>query len=124
MCIRDRVINEEEAVWMRELFYKVVHEGASGYALAEMCIRDSGFYREHGTRKDGNSSSKCNEESFDVRKKLLSLRLSFCFTDKGFYLPPVSYTHLDVYKRQIRGTLSLYGIFSIGKRHVPFGRST
>lgn len=24
----------------------------------------------------------------------------------------------------IRGTLSLYGIFSIGKRHVPFGRST
>lgn len=22
------------------------------------------------------------------------------------------------------GTLSLYGIFSIGKRHVPFGRST
>lgn len=24
----------------------------------------------------------------------------------------------------IRGTLSLYGIFTIGKRHVPFGRST
>lgn len=32
----DLVVNEEEAAWVRELFYKVVHEGASGYALAEM----------------------------------------------------------------------------------------
>ena len=34
--VMDLVINEEEAVWVRELFYKVVHEGASGYALAEI----------------------------------------------------------------------------------------
>ncbi len=32
----DLIVNEEEAAWVRELFYKVVHEGASGYALAEM----------------------------------------------------------------------------------------
>ena len=32
----DLAINEEEAAWVRELFYKVVNEGASGYALAEM----------------------------------------------------------------------------------------
>ncbi len=32
----DLVINEEEATWVRELFYKVIHEGTSGYALAEM----------------------------------------------------------------------------------------
>lgn len=34
--VMDLVVNEEEATWVRELFYKVVHEGASGYALAEM----------------------------------------------------------------------------------------
>lgn len=34
--VMDLVVNEEEAAWVRELFYKVVHEGASGYALAEM----------------------------------------------------------------------------------------
>ena len=34
--VMDLVVNEEEAAWVRELFYKVVHEGASGYALAEI----------------------------------------------------------------------------------------
>ena len=34
--VMDLIVNEEEAAWVRELFYKVVHEGASGYALAEM----------------------------------------------------------------------------------------
>ena len=34
--VMDLAINEEEAAWVRELFYKVVNEGASGYALAEM----------------------------------------------------------------------------------------
>lgn len=34
--VMDLVINEEEATWVRELFYKVIQEGASGYALAEM----------------------------------------------------------------------------------------
>ena len=34
--VMDLVVNEEEAAWVRELFYKVVNEGASGYALAEM----------------------------------------------------------------------------------------
>ena len=34
--VMDLVVNEEEAAWVRDLFYKVVHEGASGYALAEM----------------------------------------------------------------------------------------
>ena len=34
--VMDLVVNEEEAAWVRELFYKVVHEGASGYSLAEM----------------------------------------------------------------------------------------
>ena len=32
----DLVINDEEATWVRELFYKVIQEGTSGYALAEM----------------------------------------------------------------------------------------
>lgn len=34
--VMDLIVNEEEAAWVCELFYKVVHEGASGYALAEM----------------------------------------------------------------------------------------
>lgn len=34
--VMDLVINEEEATWVRELFYKVIQEGTSGYALAEM----------------------------------------------------------------------------------------
>ena len=34
--VMDLVINEEESTWVRELFYKVIQEGASGYALAEM----------------------------------------------------------------------------------------
>ena len=34
--VMDLIVNEEEAAWVRELFYKVVHEEASGYALAEM----------------------------------------------------------------------------------------
>ena len=32
----DLVVNEEETALVRELFYKVVHEGASEYALVEM----------------------------------------------------------------------------------------
>ena len=47
--VMDLIVNEEEAAWVRELFYKVVHEGASGYALAEM-LNNKGLRTRAGAK--------------------------------------------------------------------------
>ena len=35
--------------------------------------------------KNGNGSSKCDEETFDIQKSLLPLGLTLCVTNKGFH---------------------------------------
>ena len=52
--VMDLAINEEEAAWVRELFYKVVNEGASGYALAEM-LNNRGLRTRAGAKFQANN---------------------------------------------------------------------
>ena len=52
--VMDLAINEEKAAWVRELFYKVVNEGASGYALAEM-LNNRGLRTRAGAKFQANN---------------------------------------------------------------------
>ena len=74
-----------------------------------MCIRDSvlGFSVLSGIQPFGAGSTIMDLEDFIVSSNLLPLGslvyLLFCVTRYG----SVSYTHLDVYKRQPQGQLFL-----------------
>lgn len=71
--VMDLIVNEEEAAWVRELFYKVVHEGASGYALAEM-LNNRGLRTRAGAKFQSSNILRiirhegCINEAAEIRK--------------------------------------------------------
>ena len=71
----DLVINEEEAVWVRELFYKVVHEGASGYALAEI-LNNRGLRTRAGAKfQSSNILRIIRHEGYAAKAEVVHLVL-------------------------------------------------
>ena len=72
-----------------------------------MCIRDSlkDFFRAY---------KEFNDEQLDTLEIILTkLYKNFGITDYTDYDKPVSYTHLDVYKRQVSWYLPLTLLFNI-----------
>ena len=85
--VMDLVINEEEATWVRELFYKVIQEGTSGYALAEM-LNNRGLRTRAGAKfQSSNILRIIRHEGYTGYIITKNARSEYI---------PVSYTHLTL----------------------------
>ena len=102
MCIRDSIYTERNGIYIIDL-QKSVGKVDEAYNAIRDCVANGGKILFVGTKKQAQDSIKNEAERcgmYYVNQRWLGGMLTNFKTIQS-RIAPVSYTHLDVYKRQV-----------------------